>query len=197
MQAIAQGHTPKALLNMMNENGRVSRSHGLPLSLLQQQADAMALPIVTKPSTWGDYEANFIETLRALKNAYALESMVFGDIDLQPHRDWEEKVCAAAGLEALLPIWQRNRKELVLQMIDAGIEAMIVSCNTTLGEPFLGKHITRALIPALEEKGVDVCGENGEFHTVVINCPLFSHAITLPSFTTALHKEYWFVQWEG
>lgn len=197
MQAIAQGYTPRVLLNMMNENGRVSRSHGLPLALLQQQADAMGLPILTKPSTWADYETNFIETLRTLKQAYALESMVFGDIDLQPHRDWEEKVCAGAGLEALLPIWQRNRKELVLQMIDAGIEAMIVSCNTTLGEPFLGKRITRALIPALEEKGVDVCGENGEFHTVVVHCPLFSRPLQLPSFTTALHKEYWFVQWEG
>jgi len=182
---------------MMNENGRVSRSHGLPLSLLQQQAAALGLPIVTRPSTWGDYEKNFVEALHIVKKEYGLESMVFGDIDLQPHREWEEKVCAAAGLEALLPIWQRDRKELVLEMIDAGIEAMIVSCNTTLGEPFLGKMITRALIPSLEEKGVDVCGENGEFHTVVINCPLFSRSVQLPAYTTALHKEYWFVQWDA
>jgi len=85
--------------------------------------------------------------------------------------------------------------DVFLQMLDAGIEAMIVSCNTTLGEPFLGKTITHDLIPELEAKGVDVCGENGEFHTVVINCPLFKHRIELPSFTTALHREYWFIQW--
>ena len=38
MQAIQQGFVPKVLLNMMNENGKVSRSHGLPLSILNQQA---------------------------------------------------------------------------------------------------------------------------------------------------------------
>ena len=196
MQAIRQGYTPKVLINMMNENGKVSRSHGLPLAVLQQQAAAMQLPIVAIPSTWDDYEANFINALQQVKPAHALESMVFGDIDLQRHREWEEMVCRKAGLEAVLPIWQRDRKELVLQMIDAGIEAMIVSCNTTLGEPFLGKIITHALIPELEAKGVDVCGENGEFHTVVINCPLFSDPIQLPVFSTALHREYWFIQWE-
>jgi uncharacterized protein (TIGR00290 family) len=197
MQAIPQGYTPRVLINMMNENGKVSRSHGLPLAVLQQQAAAMQLPIVAIPSTWDDYETNFVNTLQQVKEAHALESMVFGDIDLQRHREWEEMVCGKAGLEAMLPIWQRDRKELVLQMIDAGIEAMIVSCNTTLGEPFLGKIITHALIPELEAKGVDVCGENGEFHTVVINCPLFSRPIQLPVFSTALHREYWFIKWEG
>src|SRR5882757_7570486 len=195
MQAIPQGYTPKVLINMMNENGKISRSHGLPLAVLQQQAAAMQLPIIATPSTWDNYETNFINTLQQAKHAHALESVVFGDIDLQRHREWEEMVCQKAGLEALLPIWQQDRTQLVLQMLDAGIEAMIVSCNTTLGEPFLGKTITHDLIPELEAKGVDVCGENGEFHTVVINCPLFKHRIELPSFTTALHREYWFIQW--
>ncbi len=197
MQITGQGYTPKVLVNMMNENGKVSRSHGLPLAVLQQQAAAIRLPLVAMPTTWGDYEHTFVQTLQQVKTGYALESMVFGDIDLQPHRDWEEMVCRKAGLEALLPIWQQDRKELVLQMIESGIEAMIVSCNTTLGESFLGRMITYELIAELEAKGVDVCGENGEFHTVVVHCPLFSHKIALPSFTTALHKAYWFLQWEA
>src|SRR5882757_2737319 len=113
MQAIPQGYTPRVLINMMNENGKVSRSHGLPLAVLQQQAAAMQLPIVAIPSTWDDYETHFVNTLQKVKEAHALESMVFGDIDLQRHREWEEMVCGKAGLETLLPIWQRDRKELV------------------------------------------------------------------------------------
>ena len=62
-------------------------------------------------------------------------------------------------------------------MIDAGIIAMIVSCNAHLGKDFLGRIINAETVTLLEAKGVDVCGENGEFHTVVLNCPLFSKPI--------------------
>jgi len=196
MQAIKNGYTPAVLVNMMNENGKISRSHGLPFSILKQQANAMGLPIIAIPTSWADYEKNFVDTLQLVKKDYGVEAMVFGDIDLQAHRDWEEMVCAKAGLNALLPLWKGNRKELVLQMLDAGIETMIVSCNTILGEEFAGKIISRGLVLQLEEKGVDVCGENGEFHTVVTHCPLFTREIQLPAFTTVLHNDYWFIQWQ-
>jgi diphthine-ammonia ligase len=196
MQAIKNGYTPVVLVNMMNENGKISRSHGLPFSILMQQANAMGLPIVAVPSTWADYEKNFVDALHLIKKENGAAAMAFGDIDLQAHRDWEEMVCAKAGLTALLPLWKGDRKALVLQMLDAGIETMIVSCNIIMGEEFLGKTISHELILQLEEKGVDVCGENGEFHTVVTNCPLFSHEIQLPSFTRVLHDNYWFIQWQ-
>lgn len=196
MKAVEQGFTPKVLLNMMNENGKVSRSHGLPLAILEQQAQKMRLPLEAIPATWNDYEAHFIQTLKRLKSVFNLEAAVFGDIDLQPHKDWEDKVCAAASLQAVLPLWQQDRIALVNQMIDNGIQTMIVSCNTQMGELYLGKILTKALALELEEKGIDPCGENGEFHTMVIHCPLFSEAIELPKFTTKVHNDYCFVVWE-
>ena len=72
MQATQQGLIPKVLLNMMNENGKVSRSHGLPLSILNQQAQKMGLPLEGIPATWGDYEAKFIAVLKMLKAKYDL-----------------------------------------------------------------------------------------------------------------------------
>ena len=95
-----------------------------------------------------------------------------------------------------MPIWQQERKALVLQMLEAGIETMIVSCNTIMGEHFLGKILSREIIPELEKLNVDVCGENGEFHTVVINCPLFKEAIKLPAYSTTKHQEYFFLVWD-
>ena len=68
-------------------------------------------------------------------------------------------------------------------MIENGIVTMIVSCNLQMGESYLGKILTKELAQELQEKGIDPCGENGEFHTLVINCPLFSEAIELPNFT--------------
>ena len=195
MQAIEQGYQLKALVNMMNENGIISRSHGLPFSVLQQQATAMNVPIIATPTSWNDYEMNFTATLSSIKEEFQVETMVFGDIDLQAHRDWEEMVCNKTGMKAVLPLWQKNRKQLVYEMMDSSIESMIVSCNTAMGENFLGKIITEELIPQLEEINIDVCGENGEFHTVVINCPLFKHKISLPAFEKVLHNDYWFLQW--
>jgi diphthine-ammonia ligase len=192
MQAINMGYTPKVLLNVLNEEGKISRSHGIPSSILQAQAAATGLPIQMISSSWQEYEQHFTGALVALKKQYALGYAVFGDIDLQPHRDWEEKVCAAAGLKTLLPLWQQDRKELVMQMIGSGIETIIVSCNAMMGERFLGKQITPALVEELEALGIDACGENGEFHTLVTNCPLFSAPIQVKINRRLEHEHYWF-----
>ena len=195
MLALEKGHHLKALVNMMNENGLISRSHGLPLSILEQQARAINVPLLAQPTSWSEYQFHFINSLQKIKDEQKVEAMVFGDIDLQQHRDWEEMVCNAAGLSAMLPLWKKDRKQIVTDMLSAGIECIIVSCNTVMGEKFLGKRISSELVMELEKLGVDPCGENGEFHTVVTNCPLFDGAIKLPDHQTVLHDNYWFLQW--
>ncbi len=197
IKAIQLGYEPKVLLNMMNENGEISRSHGLTLAILKQQAIQMKLPLIAIPTTWNDYESNFIDALKNIKEKYNIDCAVFGDIDLQPHRDWEEKVCKEANIKALLPLWKQNRKELILEMFDSNIESMIVSCNTTMGEKYLGKILTKPLVEELEDMGIDACGENGEFHTVVVNCPLFEKEITLPTFELQTINDYCFINWKN
>lgn len=194
MQAIRQGYMPAVLLNVLNEEGKISRSHGIPSVILQVQAEAAGLPIHLISSSWQEYEKNFVQALRQLKDEYHISHAVFGDIDLQPHRDWEEKVCADAGLTAVLPLWQQNRKQLVLQMIESGIETIIVSCNMVMGERFLGKKITPELVDELESLGIDACGENGEFHTLVLDCPLFARPVSVEIHRTVQHGDYWFTE---
>lgn len=195
MMAVESGHQLKYLLNMMNENGEISRSHGIPATLLNQQSNRLGMSIKTVPATWEQYEEYYIQALVEIKTEVNVQAVVFGDIDLESHKEWEQKVCASASLEALLPLWKGDRKDLVCQMIDAGIRAVITSCNTKLGFGFLGKEITHELVEELERKGVDVCGENGEYHTLVFNCPLFSKALELPSYEKVQHGEYCFLDW--
>lgn len=192
MLAIKQGFTPKVLLNVLNEEGKISRSHGIPANVLQAQAKAAALPALLISSSWDEYETKFTGALTKLKEEFGLAHALFGDIDLQAHRDWEEKVCKKAGLTAVLPLWQQDRKQLVLQMLEAGIEAVIVSCNETMGEKFIGKTITPALVAELESMGIDACGENGEYHTLVLDCPLFSKRLQVEIKGKKLHEHYWF-----
>ncbi len=194
MQAITLGYVPKVLLNVLNEEGKISRSHGIPAAILQQQANAAGLPVHLISSSWQEYEMHFTNALKELKDKFDLTHAVFGDIDLQAHRDWEEKVCSNAGLTAVLPIWKQDRKQLVMQMLEAGIEAMIVSCNETMGERFIGKVITPSLIDELEVIRIDPCGENGEYHTLVIDCPLFSSPVNANIIEKVLHDKYWFAR---
>jgi diphthine-ammonia ligase len=194
MQAMQTGYQSQVLLNVLNEEGKISRSHGIPAAILTAQANAAGIPIHLISSSWTHYETNFTAALQTLKEQYTLTHAVFGDIDLQPHRDWEEKVCGYAGLIAVLPLWQQDRRQLVSQMLGAGIETMIVSCNEVMGERFLGKIITHELVEELEHRGVDACGENGEFHTLVLDCPLFSHRIDVDVTDTVKHESYWFTR---
>lgn len=189
-KAIQSGYMPKVLLNVMNEFGDRSRSHGIPKDVLQAQADALNLPIHFFSSTWTDYEVKYINNLTALVETYPISHAVFGDIDIESHRAWEEKVSKAANLKAVLPLWQGNRRTLVLEMIDAGIEAIIVSCNQDLGPDFLGQTMTLELVEKLEGMGIDACGENGEFHTLVVNAPFFKNRIQVEIKDKAVSSNY-------
>ena len=108
-RAQQQGLDVRTLLVMFEESGERSRSHAIPLPLIERQAQALQLDLVTRNASWQTYEAVFIAALRELR-AGGHEVAVFGDIDLQAHRDWEEKVCAAAGVRAVLPLWHRDRQ---------------------------------------------------------------------------------------
>jgi len=194
MQSIQHGYSPNVLLNVLNEEGKISRSHGIPSSILQAQAALAGLPIHLIPSSWQEYELHFTNALKELKDQYQLTHAVFGDIDLQPHRDWEEKVCANAGLTAVLPLWKQDRRQLITQMLESGIETMIVSCNEVMSNTFIGKIITAELVDELEALGVDACGENGEFHTLVLDCPLFDERLNVSIEDVLHHGNYWFAE---
>lgn len=195
MKTLTADTTVVALLNIMNENGEISRSHGISLALLKAQAAAIGVPLETCQASWQNYEATFIKKLQDLTETYNLDAAIFGDIDIESHKAWEEKVCDASNIKAILPLWLGERKPLVKEMLNAGIKAIIVSCSTTLGTDFLGREINEHLLDELEALGVDCCGENGEYHTLVTDCPLFEAPIELPVYTKVQHENYCFLVW--
>jgi diphthamide synthase (EF-2-diphthine--ammonia ligase) len=81
-------------------------------------------------------------------------------------------------------------------MLKSGIRCMIVSCNTHLGPDFLGRIMDEQLLADLEAKGVDVAGENGEYHTLVLDCPLFKAPLEVGAYTKVRHEDYHFLQFE-
>jgi uncharacterized protein (TIGR00290 family) len=175
-RALDAGHRVEALLAMFDESGERSRSHALPPHLLQAQADALGMPLVMRQASWVDYEAVFTDQLRDFA-AQGITHGLFGDIDLPAHRDWEEKVCAAAGLRAELPLWQQPRRALVDEFLALGYRARVVCVDARfLDASFCGREFDAGFIADLPPE-VDACGENGEFHSFVFDGPRFAHAV--------------------
>ncbi|KPF66795.1 adenosine nucleotide hydrolase [beta proteobacterium AAP99] len=177
-QLAAAGALPAvtATLTALEETGQRARSHGVSRALLQAQARALGLASHFIEASWTDYEARFVAQLQALA-AQGVTDMVFGDIDLQPHRDWEEQVCARAGLRAHLPLWLQPRRALVDEFLAAGFKARVVCVDGRfLDECFVGCEFDAAFLARLPPN-VDACGENGEFHTFVYDGPNFRHAV--------------------
>ena len=196
IKAIAEGYEIKGFLNVLSEEGQTSRAHGIPAAIVEAQAAAANIPMQTVAASWAEYEQKFTGALLQAKEKWNISYAVFGDIDLLEHQQWEEKICSRTGLSAIWPLWGRNRKELVLQMIDDGMQMLIVSCNTTMGERFLGKYLTTERVAELEALGIDPCGEEGEFHTLVTACKMFQNPFEVNVTGTYLHNDYWYAHLE-
>jgi diphthine-ammonia ligase len=192
MQVESMGIEAVVLLNVLNEKGIVSRAHGIPIKILQAQAKASNLGLHCIVSSWKGYEENFLKALVTLKKQYNASHVIFGDIDLIEHREWNEKICSNAGLEALFPLWKQNRKELVLEMIDNGMKAMIVSCNNNMGKEYIGKILNADLVKELNAKGIDPCGEEGEFHTFVTDCKSFNQPVAATVLSVKQYEQMWY-----
>ncbi|NLE23693.1 MAG: diphthine--ammonia ligase [Actinobacteria bacterium] len=177
-RAVRRGAEPAALVCMLHEGGHVSRGHGLPLALLQEQAAALGVPLVTRATTWEEYEATFVSLLHELC-AQGVQAGVFGDIDLQAHRDWVENVCELCGLGSHLPLWQEPRRRLVDEFLAGGRATIVAVDSSRLGAEFLGLELDDGVIARLEAAGADACGEEGEYHTMVTDAPLFARAVAL------------------
>jgi len=191
-KAISQGLKVSHLLNFINEDGTRTRSHGLDAQLIALQAQAMRLPIVQQPVTWETYEAGFKAALTELKSK-GITGLVTGDIYLQEHRDWIERVCGDAGVTAVLPLWQMNPARLLSDFVDAGFKAVLVSLKADiLDEKWLGRPLDSRLAAELQELTIDPCGEAGEFHTFVYDGPTFHQPIKIISSNAVLRDDRWF-----
>ncbi len=154
------------LLCMVHE-GR-ARAHGIDVEIIKAQERAMGREIFIEEATWRTYE----ERLKSVFRKFSVKKAIFGDIYLQEHRDWIERVCSEVGVEPFFPLWGEDTEKLAREFVDAGFEAYVIAVRKDLKE-ILGRKFDRQLIDFALKNGIDPCGENGEFHTVVVDGPIF------------------------
>lgn len=170
---LEQGHEPVCLVVMVNEAVGRSYFHGADRPMLRRYSEALALPMVTCPADGASYRTAF-EAGLARARAMGAQAACFGDIDLAQNRQWEEDRCKAVGLVPCFPLWQRGREEIVHELLRLGYRCLIKSVNrTVLPLELLGTCLDETSLSAMRAAGVDVCGENGEYHTLAVDGPVF------------------------
>jgi diphthine-ammonia ligase len=193
-RAVAAHGRDAILLTMFTEDDERSRSHGLPKAVLAAQAAQMRFPSITGSASWTDYTPVFVETLRRLKIDQGIEAAVFGDIDLEPHREWCLRVCDTVGIDCLHPLWGEPRDVLVRDCLASGVRASVIAVRDgTLPPSLLGRELDESMLSELGGYGVDLAGEQGEYHTVVVDGPLFATPLKLRHRERVLRDGYWFL----
>jgi len=196
-RAIDMGLQTRYLLNMVTGDGQRSWTHGLPTELLQVQAQAIGVPLVQQRTTVANYEADFKQALHTLKQQ-GISGGVFGDIDLDEHRQWVERVCGEGEVMSYLPLWGQSQSAVMRDFIAAGFEAIVVAAKADLfGEEWLGRRVDLDFLKQLEKlsetKEITPCGEAGEYHTLVVDGPLFQRRVEVLATAKVLRDGHWFL----
>ena len=193
-KAKLDGLTPSYLLNMTGEDGSRSRTHGLAREALSLQAEAIGIPLIQRKTSWKRYEENFKKTVLHLKER-GIEGGVFGDIDLEEHRAWVQRICKEIGIRAYLPLWGKEQKKILEDFINLGFEAIVVAVKVEiLGKRWLGRKIDDGFIKDITAfENITPCGESGEYHTLVIDGPIFEKRIIILETRTHQREKQWFL----
>ena len=141
--------------------------------MLEAYSEVLGVPVLMTATTGDQYH---LAMERSLKEAVALgaEIACFGDIDIEGNRAWSEERCRNAGITSAFPLWQKERSENVYELVNLGYKCLIKSVNNRLlPKELLGRIIDQEVIDILGAHQVDICGENGEYHTLVVDGPIF------------------------
>ncbi len=189
--AIEQGYDVAYLVNFISQEYQRVRFHGTEARLIQVQSRAMGIPLLQNPTPDDRYEQAFKKAVRSLLGD-GVEAMIFGDIFLEEHKDWTERVCRELGIHSIEPLWGRDPEDVLTEFIDVGFQATIVSAKSDLiDEEWVGQTVDREFLSYLQENHIEPCGENGEYHTFVTDGPLFEQRIEISESRKILREGYW------
>ncbi len=192
-KAIKQGFQVEYLLNFISQESKRGCFHGLESRLLKHQAELIGIPLVQKEVSpdMEKYEEEFKKAVIELKGT-EINNMVFGDIYLLEHESWIERVCNDLNIKALEPLWNNTPEQIIDEFVGLGFKAVIVSCKADImSKNYLGRIIDKKLAGELKAKKICPCGENGEFHTLVIDGPIFKKPINIIEAEPVLKEGFW------
>ncbi len=194
-----------SLLTTINKENKKSTVHDIPLEILEQQARSLGIPLYTVllSEDLKDHDNTMQAAIMHFKQQ-GVSHFAFGDIFLADVKTYRESKLLPLGINLVEPLWNQSSEEIIQEFLDSDLKAkIIVTQADKLSKEFVGKDLSPELIDRFP-KDVDICGENGEYHTLVYDGPVFrfpinfeikdivkqSYDITLNNLETKKY-EYW------
>lgn len=166
------------LVTTINDEVNRISMHGVRYELLKQQAVEIGialyeirLPEMPDMKTYDDVMRLHLDKFKQ----EGITHSVFGDIFLEDLRKYREEKLAQIGLKAIFPLWKRDTRSIINEFLELGFKTVIVCTQEKYGF-LLGEVIDQKLIDVFPAD-MDVCGENGEFHTFAFEGPIFKQNI--------------------
>ena len=181
------------LLTTINTHFQRVAMHGTRHALLKAQAEAARLPLWEVPLPWPCSNEVYEQAMSAacasaVQNG--VSAIAFGDLFLEDVRRYREDRLRGTGLDPMFPVWGRNTRELIAEMLDGGLRARIVCADPSkLPSEFAGCDLTHDLFERWPA-GVDPCGERGEFHTFAYSGPMFHDPIAIETGETVIRDGF-------
>ncbi|OGW74883.1 MAG: hypothetical protein A2Z72_06245 [Omnitrophica bacterium RBG_13_46_9] len=161
--------------------------HAHPLAFIKYQAGALDLSHVMLEIN-EPFKENYERAIDLLKKEYKIDTLVTGDIsEIDGYPNWIRECSKYSGMKVLNPLWHYDRYKLIRELISYGFKA-IFSCvkKPWLTGEWVGKELNEESLARLvnlnSETGLDICGEHGEYHTLVLDGPLFNRRIGIGAY---------------
>ena len=166
-----------------------------PTPLMELQARKIGIPIEFMPIA-EPYQSSYRQQIRVLRDS-GIETLITGDIStVNGMPNWIESV-ATNLVGVYKPLWELDRHTILNTLIAAKFEVL---CSLAYKKFFLptitGRYLDAELISELKRLPVDACGEQGEYHTWVLDAPFFKESLQLKGTRVVDAAEYSYLTYE-
>ncbi|MCL2610503.1 MAG: diphthine--ammonia ligase [Defluviitaleaceae bacterium] len=155
--------------------------HGVRVELLQKQAESIGIPlkIIWLPSEPSDecYKETMAKACKEFKEK-GINHIAFGDICLNDVKEYREAMLNKVNMQAIFPLWEMDTDKVLDEFLTLGYKTIITCVDlNVLTKDHAGKVIDENFLESLPQN-VDICGENGEYHTFVFEGPIFRNKVS-------------------
>ena len=197
-KVIEEGHDVDCLVAFVLDKYWPAMGH--PPEIMRLQSESIGIPLIML-KVEEPYKEGYNKAIASLIETRGIEGIVTGDIYVvdDVHGNWIETVTEGLDIKVIVPLWEQDTFEVLDDELSSGFRAVF----TCVKPPFfdqewigkeLNKDTVKDLLALVEEKGIDPCGENGEYHTMVIDGPIFKKPIEIPKFTKEKSETRFFMK---
>lgn len=170
-----------------------------PLSFMEYQSEALPLPHYTLKVN-EPFKQSYRNAILSLREEHGIATLVTGDIaEVNGHPNWIRECCENLNVNVLTPLWGFDRCELIKKFLSCKFKA-IFSCvkKPWFTMEWLAKELDCGVLEELlglnAETGLDVCGEQGEYHTLTLDGPLFEKSISIDEYSKEAEGSLFYIR---